>query len=652
VLILQANEHTTRFPFIFSIMANNNNNNALFGEGWQNNDDDDNDNDNVVIDIEDDEDHDDPTLDGGVAVDNSSSGSATAKRSSSDCDLILYIYCQKPLDIAPDHPIMRPGITVSIGLEKNTKLSAVFRRYVDFCNESSGKEHSIKYRDLEFVHCQLLDEHETAETSALMKNDRILVRKVQKAEREAEAERKRALREADRVYFQQMRQLMPDLGASRVADVILDCKGKLMDTNGRHQRVLSTGVRAHSAMLSRRCPWLKNIILQARNKARQEALEEEKEDTSDTPEERTTGATEIEDEEDEMHVAEEERREKNGHGGVVSGDIDMIDDDDDDDDRSFDSHEDGEPARVEEDNADVFSSAHLSHSRSDKDLLLVTIPDHSPEAVKILLEYCYTNRVVSLGYDAFVQSCKTRPSKHQGPVAPFHSSHHSSKKWPGNGSPQVSFSVALAAIRIAEESGMRRLSLMCEVAASQLVTTDNVTEALMMSTSQKSISGNDLPYLRKACMDVILARGPRGVLDLERSASFRTALDSQQAVIVPTLLKGTMEAVTSWEASKGIKRDSSEISYSSFEELDKEDKYAREKERRKRRKRPSDVDPEELYEDPIFGTWEADAAKRSLKRMSQHLDAINRRTATVSRGGSSFFATGSQRTSRRRRSKS
>mmetsp|Transcript_17694 Transcript_17694/g.30924 ORF Transcript_17694/g.30924 Transcript_17694/m.30924 type:complete len:554 (-) Transcript_17694:76-1737(-) len=328
------------------------------------------------------------------------------------------------------------------------------------------------------------------------------------------------------------------------------------------------------------------------------------------------------------------------------------DDDDDDDDRSFDSHEDGEPARVEEDNADVFSSAHLSHSRSDKDLLLVTIPDHSPEAVKILLEYCYTNRVVSLGYDAFVQSCKTRPSKHQGPVAPFHSSHHSSKKWPGNGSPQVSFSVALAAIRIAEESGMRRLSLMCEVAASQLVTTDNVTEALMMSTSQKSISGNDLPYLRKACMDVILARGPRGVLDLERSASFRTALDSQQAVIVPTLLKGTMEAVTSWEASKGIKRDSSEISYSSFEELDKEDKYAREKERRKRRKRPSDVDPEELYEDPIFGTWEADAAKRSLKRMSQHLDAINRRTATVSRGGSSFFATGSQRTSRRRRSKS
>ena len=567
---------------------------------------------------------------------------------------------------------MRPGITVSIGLDKSTKLDAVFKRYVEFCNETSGQDETIRQRDLEFVFCQVLNEVDTAETSALMKGDRIIVRKIRKAEREADAERKRTQRDMDRNYFQQMRQLMPEHGGgSKAADVILDCKGKIVDKYGRNQRVLRTTVRAHSVMINKRCPWLGNIIEQARSKARQEALEEEnEEDPEDTPEQLASGATEIEDEEDGDNSEDEDHRDQDDRMSGA-GDVDMVVDDDDDDDeedsddRSLDSE--NEPTRVEDDPTDLVEpSQHYQHGSDN--LLVVSIPDHSPEAVKILLEYCYTNRCVVLGNDAFVQACKTRPSKHQGPVPPYHtSSHHSSKKWPNDGNPQISFPVALAAIRLAEEAGMPRLSLMCEVAASRLVTSSTVTEALFMSSKQKSVSGNDLPRLRKAAMNWILRRGTRGVAEIGRNSAFKKALQEDRAVIVPTLMLGTMEAVTDWEKSKGIKRDSSEISHLNFDELDMEDNYEREKERRRRRKErleydpdnknsnsaAQDVEPDESFEDFVFGSMKDDAARKSLKRMSHHLDAISRRTG--SRGGNSFFGTGTgaqQRSTRRRRSRS
>ena len=185
--------------------------------------------------------------------------------------------------MAPDHPILKPGVTVSIGLDKNTKLSAVFARFVEFCNEKSLKfakkaankaySHTrVLLKDLEFSHCQVLSGTDTAEASALMKNDRICVRNDQTAERETAAERNRILREADRTYFQQMRHLLPDLGGSKTADIILDCQGKLIDESGRNQQVLCTTVRAHSAIVSKRCPWLGAIIQKARKDAMQQDL--------------------------------------------------------------------------------------------------------------------------------------------------------------------------------------------------------------------------------------------------------------------------------------------------------------------------------------------------------------------------------------------
>jgi hypothetical protein len=571
------------------------------------------------------------------------------------------------LDLCPNHPIIRPGVTVSIGLDKTTKLKAVFKQYVNFCNSSSEVVESgqkIDAKDLEFSFCQLLNENDTAETSALMKNDRIRVRKVRTAERTADSERKRTQRDADRVYFQQMRHLLPDSGRSRVADVIFDCQGKIVDYNGRNQRVLSTTVRAHSSVISKRCTWLKDVIHQARQKARREAkelkeAEEKKEAKFETPptENSTTHATEIED--DDVEVIDGEG-DGDGDGGKVKGrDVEeavsgaaKINDSSDDDNVNIIVVDDDDDDDNDDNNDEDFNPNPPRHRIQPRlletDLLVVSLPKHSPEAVKILLEYCYTNRVVSLGHDAFVQACKTRPNKHQGPVPPYPTTHSANaKRWPNNGIPIVPFSVALAAISLAEEAGIHRLSLMCEISASQLVTTSNVAEALTLSTRQKGISGNDLPRLRKAAMDVILRRGRRGVSEIGRSAFFKKALEEERSIIVPTLFQGAMEAIEHW-TKKGGKRDISEISCRSFRDLDKEDTYKREKERKRRRKERtkkdhskmisaqlskyedhtlSDFSDEELFnEDRFLNNW---VPNRSLKRMSQHnMDSITRRSSS------------------------
>lgn len=565
---------------------------------------------------------------------------------------VLYLYCKDKVDLAPDHPIMRPGIVVSIGLDKTTKLSAVFNRYVAFCNLSAeGSDNEVIDReDLEFVHCQLLHGDDTAETSALMKNDRILVRKMQVEEREITAERKRLEREADRSYFQQMRNLMPDLAGFRVADVILDCRGKLVDTDGRNQRVLSTTVRAHSSMVARRCPWLGNIIEKARIKAKQ-AMEgenvdgDEEEPTEATPRIKE-GAAEIEDDLDGHSVKVKQE------GGVSVAA--KIEDDNFNGDEQGDS---GRPSRVEEYTPDdVISSPPLRQNRIQREermLLVVKVPNHSPEAIKLLLEYCYTNRVLALGHDAFVRSCKTKPSRHHGPVPP--TAHLTARRWPSNGWPTISFHDALAGIAMAEEAGMARLSLMCEVAAAQLIDGTNVTEALTTCTKQKSISGNDLPRLRKAAMDVILGGGTRGVAEIGRSRAFRKALEEQRAVIVPTLLQGTMEAVAEHEKKGGLKRDASLMSASFALSMDKVDARKRESERRLRRQEREKSRNTRLVEnggdlyDPQLPGWAAETAKRSLKRMSHHLETINR-TSKASRDTFHPSSSSTRRSNRRRTS--
>ena len=377
--------------------------------------------------------------------------------------------CEEALDFCPQHPILRPGIVVTIGLSKSTKLSAVFQRYVDFCNEATtSKEEKISLCDLEFVHCQLLNGSDNAETSGLMKNDKIKVRKDRSAERVAEQERMRLQREADRNFFHQMRHLMPDMGGSKTADVILDCKGKLFDESGRNQQVLSSIVKAHSVILKKRCPWLEGMIRTAEIKAamegdvdeirsvskRNEDLDDEKSILVCRVESDLKSGDEQEENDDDSAVLTFAPKEKHDteEAGSGAAEIEIDDEDDDASDEDFRAQplaDDGRPRSPA-----VLTST--NHSPQVTKFLRITL-DHSPEAVKLLLEYCYTNRVASLGQDAFVHACKTRPLKHAGPVAPYPISTSGSRRWPKNGHPTVTFAVAVAGIVLADEAGLPRL---------------------------------------------------------------------------------------------------------------------------------------------------------------------------------------------------
>eukprot|EP00980_Cylindrotheca_fusiformis_P001431 scaffold345_cov134-Cylindrotheca_fusiformis.AAC.42 len=557
---------------------------------------------------------------------------------------VLYFACDEVLSFAPNHPILKPGVTVSIRFPKNTKLAAVFGQYVHFCNQSANER--ISARDLEFVHCQVLQPNDTMEASALMKNDKVKVREIRTAERNDEAERKRMQRSVDANYFAQLRQLMPEFGAKH-ADIVLDCQGKLLDESGRNQQVLSTLVRAHSPILSKRCPWLGAIIQKARSEAAQKGPIDVTPDYGNSSERacRVESEGKTVDEEGDhdddtsievMPVQPNRNMEDDIDSTGSSGANEIENDDEDENGETFSAPRGlGDTERSE---SPVFSSyPQKQRATCDKHLLHVTLRNHAPEAVKLLLEYCYTNRVKCLGKDAFATSCSVPPIKHKGPVPPYHMTSTGSRRWPKEGRPLVSFPVALAGIVLAEEASMHRLSLMCEVAAAKLVSQVNVVEALTICTSQKTTSGNDLPRLRRAAMDIVLRSGARGVAELGRSPSFRKALDERRAKIIPTLLKGTTETVARYEkrGKRGGLNDHIHIpsdTSRNFDEIDREDSFEREQERRKRRKEHGRAQDhaydEAIYDDPS-ALWASLTSKRSLKRMSQHLDTMR---AVSSRG--------------------
>ncbi|EJK46191.1 hypothetical protein THAOC_35150, partial [Thalassiosira oceanica] len=166
----------------------------------------------------------------------------------------------------------------------------------------------------------------------------------------------------------------------------------------------------------------------------------------------------------------------------------------------------------------------------------VRVPlDHSPQAVKLLLEYCYTNRVQSLGHEAFVKSSRflnsrdvgTAAAKQSGPVSPFRK-----HEWPEGGHPTVSLHLALAGIALAEEAHLPRLSLMCEVAASQLVNVKSVVDVLTACSLQQTKTGNRLPMLRKAAMlDCVLGQGPAGVEACYANVHFKKGMEDRRDVV-------------------------------------------------------------------------------------------------------------------------
>lgn len=216
---------------------------------------------------------------------------------------------------------------------------------------------------------------------------------------------------------------------------------------------------------------------------------------------------------------------------------------------------DGSAAKVEDDEDDEpaakvmvakagRSSARKSESRSSSPNSVWITLDHSPQAVKLLLEHCYTNRVQSLGLEAFLKSSKfpnpketSLAARQSGPVPPFRK-----HEWPDGGSPTVSLHLALAGITLAEEAHMPRLSLMCEIAASLLVDKKNVIDVLSACQMQQQKTGNRLPILRKrAMLDCIMANGSNGIDHLYANPNFKSSLNERCGLVIPSLLDGTVE---------------------------------------------------------------------------------------------------------------
>lgn len=480
----------------------------------------------------------------------------------------LYLTCVESFgDRYKENPILQEGVTVQIGMGKNTKLGAVFARYATVVSEHGT---AITADQLEFVHCQLLSPHDTAEAAALMKNDRISVRREQSQARQGDQERERMQRESDKAYFTHMLALM-----KIQPDVVLDCRGVVRE-EGRVQQVLSSRVRCHAAIVKKRCPWLWNKIEAARDQ-RQAIVERSQARSGD---------------EDDVMPLEEQPRPAVGRLA----------------------------AEIEDD--DEGGGGFLDGSPQDDNLLTVVVENHSPDAIKILLEYLYTNRVIPFGLEAFLQSCRTKPGhKHHGPVAPFPTTGSNSfRRWPNRGEPTITFGVALAAIVLAEEAGLKRLSLMAEVAAAELVLPGNFVDALDLCEVQKMATGNPLPRLRRAAMDFVLRSGAaRGPFSLP---SFRRALEEKKSSLIPTLLTGVMEAVEE-ERNKNIRTpsmfldDDGSIDWQRkaakyFRFLDRQDTFKREEERRKRR----------LEREGEQKESDSDRALRrnnGMKRMAHHL---------------------------------
>mmetsp|Transcript_19292 Transcript_19292/g.29387 ORF Transcript_19292/g.29387 Transcript_19292/m.29387 type:complete len:618 (-) Transcript_19292:559-2412(-) len=509
----------------------------------------------------------DGSFDGGVAV-----GPDSNKVTALECDLMLFLESTEIIEGHEKHPVLTPGATVCIGMDKSTKLVSIFKRYVEFVNEHSLDDSSLLRLDnFEFVHCTILHNSDTAEVAALMKNDKIRVQKIRKNERAYEAKSKMLQREADRNYFEQFRNLTTDLSGS--CDVIFDCQGKLVDGDGLNQEVLRTTLRGHSAIICKRSKWLKDLIKQAREELERKSVITlpDVENMKESPKEATNRGHESDDGYDGIEALPYPAQVRNAQGFQEAAQIEIDDDDD------------------EASNSLIEASRHspIFSSSSGSNMLWVTIPNHPPEAVRLLLEYCMTNSVLSLGCEAFWGAWKS-------PNDDTETSIHSSclpRRWPESRKhPMVTFAAALAGISLAEEAKLPRLSLMCEVAASQLVQCANVVEALSMCSRQEITTGNPLKRLRTAAMRYVL-KGKR--LDhLVRAPSFSRAINDplRSAAFVPSLFQGLGDVVAAGKEPNEVTRGKLHMlalrTQDSFKDADIEDAFNREMERRKYRKEP------------------------------------------------------------------
>ena len=554
---------------------------------------------------------------------------------------VLYFLCTEHFKDHPDHPILRPGIKVRIGLGKNTRLSAVMERYVEVCNQIrpdgssaiSSSSH-IEISDLEFVYAAVLKGQDTAEQGALMKDDVVRVRQYRWEQNDRDREANRLQRESDLVYLEQMRQMVDK---QSLGNVLLDCQGPSVSNkcSAFNSQRLTTLVWCDAALVSKRCPWLGRII-----EASSAGLS-----STAAPTERSKSVVSLP--EPLPYVGSPSSTiARNGvarvdslatGNGRRSVQDDSIPDDEDLDDHpiqvlDFAPHPSNRVGLQQ--NAVALAAAaqiecddESNGEGTDFDLegkCTVVIPNHSSEAVKLLLEYCYTNRVVCLGHEAFRLAARTKPVPRDGKgnLPP-----HGTKRWANRGEPTLSFDLAAAAIVLAEEASIPRLSLMCEVAASHLVSQLNVIEALSLCKRTQDQWGNPLQRLRRAAMEVVFHSKPFGIVydRIYKNVAFKEAVEERAPLLVPALFSGTADAVEECLGKKRYhsyrERDWKSALYDRFGRHDQDDKLKRAQERSRHRKsRESNSGSEEypLIVDELDALGNDAASRKCMKRLRKH----------------------------------
>jgi len=500
------------------------------------------------------------------------------------CPLVLYFECDEDLsDIVPSNPLLLRGATVYVGLDKGSKLSVVFQHYCDFVNSKSpstkpGSRVYIKPTDLEFMHCATLDAQHTVEASAMMKNDRIRVVRERSKDRSAKAEMIRLQRESDRKYFKELRSLLPNPSPEGMgSDVILECQGKVKDERGFSQNVLATTVRANSVLIAKRCKWLGQKISTAREDMRKRAeMTIPSDEVKSESKEAERSSSQSDDEEYDIVPSNPLPAGDNNNNNAIAADRVLaaeIEDDEEDDEVDAGKSPTNEQA----------STSHLRDVASSNSVWISL--QHSPQAVKLLLEYCYTNRVQALGQDAFLKASKfpnpkdvgALAAKESGPVPPFRK-----HEWPDGGAPTVSLHLALAGIALAEEAHMPRFSLMCEVAASKLVDYSNVIDVLAACQTQQQQTGNRLPLLRKAAMlDCVFGKR------YFENPIFKNNMIARKDLVIPSVLDGSIEVFPTNLDSKEVLKKKEKMQKEKkqiFDMLDESDRNKRLFERIKQRK--------------------------------------------------------------------
>ena len=89
---------------------------------------------------------------------------------------------------------------------------------------------------------------------------------------------------------------------------------------------------------------------------------------------------------------------------------------------------------------------------------------------------------------------------------------------------------------------MPQLFLMCEIAASKLVTEHMSLEALALCKHQPKATRNKLTHIRSAVtIKYVLGEEIRGVDELYSMPSFKRTLKEKSEFMVPSLLMGVME---------------------------------------------------------------------------------------------------------------